>query len=155
MSLFAATAVLALQSASLATSPVDPASAEARAVLVPIEATFAALAARDSALLTPHLDPEARMTVALAGADGQTTIRRLTGQAFAEGLRPGPEQLDEVMPDPIVAIDGDVAMVFGRYLFRVDGVISHCGANHFDMVRRDGAWKIAGITWSQRTTGCE
>jgi hypothetical protein len=152
MSLFLALAIAA-QTSSLATPPADPASAAA--VMIPVNATFAALAARDAGLLTPHLDPEARMTVAIAGPDGAATIRRLTGEAFTAGLRPGPERLEEVMPDPIIAVDGDVAMVFGRYVFRVDGAISHCGANHFDMVRRDGRWLIAGITWSQRTTGCE
>ena len=138
-----------------ATTPADPASAEAQAVLAPVNATFAALAAKDGALITPHLDPEARMTAVVARPDGTQVIRRMTGAEFAGGLRPGGPTLEEVMPNPIVAIDGDVAMVFGRYVFRVDGAISHCGANHFDMVRRDGVWTIAGITWNQVTTGCE
>ncbi|MBX9616779.1 MAG: nuclear transport factor 2 family protein [Caulobacteraceae bacterium] len=151
MSLSLILAVAALQT----TTSADPASAEARAVLVPVEATFAALAARDGTRLAPHFDPEARMTVVVEQPDGGRIFRRLTAGQFADGLRPGPERFEEVMPDPIVAIDGDVAMVWGRYLFRVDGAISHCGANHFDLVRKDGTWTIAGITWSQRTTGCE
>ncbi|WP_428151081.1 nuclear transport factor 2 family protein [Brevundimonas sp.] len=151
MTLFALAAVLALQ----ATTPADPASAEAVAVMAPVEATFAALAARDGALLAPHFDPEARMIVALERPDGTRAIRRLTGLEFAAGLRPGTETFEEVMPDPVIAIDGDVAVVFGRYLFKVDGAVVHCGANHFDLIRKDGAWTIAGITWSQRTTGCE
>ena len=138
-----------------ATTPADPASAEAQAVLAPVNATFAALAAKDGALITPHLDPEARMTAVVARPDGTQVIRRMTGAEFAGGLQPGGPTLEEVMPNPIVAIDGDVAMVFGRYVFRVDGAVSHCGANHFDMVRRDGVWTIAGITWNQVTTGCE
>lgn len=138
-----------------ATTPADPASAEAQAVLAPVNATFAALAAKDGALITPHLDPEARMTAVVARPDGIQVIRRMTGAEFAGGLQPGGPTLEEVMPNPIVAIDGDVAMVFGRYVFRVDGAISHCGANHFDMVRRDGVWTIAGITWNQVTTGCD
>lgn len=150
MSLFILAAV-ALQ----ATAPADPASAEGRAVLAPVDAVFAALAARDGALITPHMDPEARMTAVVARPDGSQIVRRMTAADFAAGIQPGAQRLEEVMPDPIVAIDGDVAMVWGRYLFRVDGAISHCGANHFDMVRRDGVWKIAGITWNQRTDGCE
>lgn len=137
------------------TAPVDPASAEAQAVLAPVNATFAALAAKDGGLITPHLDPEARMTAVVARPDGSQVIRRMTGAEFAGGLRPGGPTLEEVMPNPIVAIDGDVAMVFGRYVFRVDGAISHCGANHFDMIRRGGVWQIAGITWNQRSDGCE
>ena len=151
MTLLALAAAFALQT----TAPADPASAEAVAVMAPVNATFAALAARDGALLTPHFDPEATMIVTVERPDGSRVIRRLTAQEFAGGLRPGAERFEEVMPDPIIAIDGDVAMVFGRYLFKVDGAVVHCGANHFDMIRKDGAWTIAGITWSQRTTGCE
>jgi hypothetical protein len=149
------TALLALVAALQATAPADPASAEARAVLEPVNAVFAGLAAKDGALITPHLDPEARMTAVVARPDGTQVIRRMTGAEFAGGLRPGGPTLEEIMPDPIVAIDGDVAMVFGRYVFRIDGAISHCGSNHFDMIRREGVWKIAGITWNQTTTGCE
>lgn len=151
MSMLALLAAVVVQ----ATTPADPTSAEAVAVMAPVNATFAALAARDGSLLAPHFDPEARMIVALERPDGTRSLRRLTGAEFAAGLRPGAERFEEVMPDPIIAIDGDVASVFGRYLFKVDGAVVHCGANHFDMIRKDGAWTIAGISWSQRTTGCE
>ena len=151
MALMSILAAVALQT----TTAADPASPEAAAVMVPIDATFAALAARDAGLMAPHFDPEARMTVAVQRPDGTSVIRRLTAAQFAEGLTPGEERFEEVMPDPIIAIDGDVAMVWGRYLFKVNDTVVHCGANHFDMVRKDGAWIIAGITWSQRTTGCE
>ncbi|WP_426041584.1 hypothetical protein [Brevundimonas sp. TWP2-3-4b1] len=151
MTLLALAAVLAIQT----TMPADPASAEAAAVMVPVNAVFAALAARDAALLAPHFDPEATMIVTVERPDGSRVIRRLTAEEFAGGLRPGAERFEEVMPDPIIAIDGDVAVVFGRYLFKVDGAVVHCGANHFDIIRKDGAWTIAGISWSQRTTGCE
>jgi hypothetical protein len=138
-----------------ATAPADPASPEAAAVMAPVNATFAALAARDGALLTPHLDSEARMIAAVERSDGSRVIRRLTGQEFAAGLRPGAERFEEIMPNPVIVIDGDIASVFGRYLFKIDGATVHCGANHFDMIRKDGAWIIAGISWSQRTTGCD
>ena len=151
MTLLALAAVLAIQT----TMPADPASAEAAAVMVPVNAVFAALAARDAALLAPRFDPEATMIVTVERPDGSRVIRRLTAEEFAGGLRPGAERFEEVMPDPIIAIDGDVAVVFGRYLFKVDGAVVHCGANHFDIIRKDGAWTIAGISWSQRTTGCE
>ncbi|AQR60687.1 hypothetical protein BZG35_02745 [Brevundimonas sp. LM2] len=151
MSLFALLAALAVQTPPLT----DPASPEAAAVLAPVNGVFAALAARDAARLTPHLAPEVRMIVAVEGPDGTRTVRTIAGAAFAAGLQPGPERFEEIMPDPIIAIDGDIAMVWGRYVFKIDGAISHCGTDHFDLIRRHGVWKIAGITWNQRETGCE
>lgn len=151
MSMIALMAALAVQTPT----QVEPASPEAAAVMVPIDGIFAALAARDGSLLAPHLAPEARMIVAVERPDGTASIQTLAAEAFAAGLRPGPERFEEIMPDPIIAIDGDIAMVWGRYVFRVDGRVSHCGSDHFDLIRRDGVWRIAGITWNQRTTGCE
>jgi len=151
MSVLALVAALVVQTSPLA----DPASPEATAVMVPVNGIFSALAARDAAMLTPHLAPEARMIVAVERPDGTSAVETLAAEAFAEGLEPGPERFEEVMPDPIIAIDGDIAMVWGRYVFKLDGRTVHCGSNHFDLIRRDGVWKIAGITWNQRTTGCE
>ena len=47
------------------------------------------------------------------------------------------------MYDHKVAIDGDWAQVYGRYVFFVGDKISHCGINQFNLVRTDAGWKIA------------
>lgn len=147
----------ALFAAALQTAPgsVDPASPEGQAVLAPVNAVFGALAARDGQAILPHVDAEGRLTVAVERFDGVRRISDRTWPEFAAGLRPGPERFEEVMPDPTVAIDGDIAMVWGRYVFRIDGQISHCGVNHFDLVRRNDAWTIVNLTWSQRAMPCE
>ncbi|QTN20141.1 hypothetical protein HZ989_03430 [Brevundimonas sp. AJA228-03] len=151
MSVLALVAALVVQTSPLA----DPASPEAAAVMVPVNGIFSALAARDAAMLTPHLAPEARMIVAVERPDGTSAVEALAAEAFAAGLEPGPERFEEILTDPIIAIDGDIAMVWGPYVFKLDGRVVHCGSDHFDLIRRDGVWKIAGITWNQRTTGCE
>lgn len=140
---------------ALATTPADPASAQAQAVMVPVNAVFAALAARDGAIATPHFDAEARLTATSTNRHGERTVTRMSAADFTGNLNPAAPEMEEVMPDPIIAIDGDVAMVWGRYVFRIEGAISHCGANHFDLIRRDGVWKIANLTWNQRKDGCE
>lgn len=144
---------IALQAAPA--GAVDPASPEGAAVLAPINAVFAALAARDGQAILPHIDPEGRVSVVVERPDGGRRYGSPTFAEFAAGLTPGPERFEEVMPDPTVAIDGDIAMVWGRYVFRVNGATSHCGVDHFDLVRKDGVWKIVNLTWTQRTTGCE
>lgn len=134
---------------------VDPASPEGQAVLVPVNATFAALAANDGALIRPHVDTSGKITAVVMNPDGTSRIGGPSWERFIGGLQPGPQRLEEIMVDPVIAIDGDVAMVWGEYVFRIDGEISHCGVDHFDLVRRDGAWKIVNLTWTQRQTGCE
>lgn len=133
---------------------VDPDSAEGRAVLAPIDATFAALAARDGDRILPHVDTTGRIMVSVTGLTG-TRVSTPTWAQFIGGLKPGPETFEEIMVDPVIAIDGDVAMVWGEYIFRIDGQISHCGVDHFVLIRRDDVWTIVNLTWTQRATGCE
>jgi len=129
-------------------------SAEA-AVMVPINAMFAGLEARDGGQILAQTRPDGGATVATEKPDGTRSVRHLSWADFAGGIKPGPERYKETLLDPAVEIDGDIAMVWSRYVFTVDGKPQHCGVDHFDLVRENGAWKVQNVTWSSRTTGCE
>ena len=73
---------------------------------------------------------------------------------LAGSMTPGAERYEERLISPAVEIDGDIAMIWGHYVFLIDGNRRHCGTDHFDLVRKDGGWKIVNATWSSRTTGC-
>ena len=149
-------AALALQSDRLPpANPLPPPGAEEAAVLAPINAMFAGLLARDPAAILAQVRPDGSATVAEEKPDGTRTVRRLGWQQFASGIKPGPERLEERIYSPAVEIDGDIAMVWARYDFRIDGKLSHCGYDHFDLVREGGRWRILNVTWSSRTTGCD
>lgn len=132
-----------------------PPTSDEGAVLAPINALFAGLAARDSAAILAQLRSDGGATVANEKADGTRTIRHMSWAEFAAGIKPGPEKYEERITNPAIEIDGDIAMVWAPYTFLLDGKAHHCGIDHFDLVREAGAWKIVNITWSQRTTGCE
>jgi hypothetical protein len=61
----------------------------------------------------------------------------------------------EKMPDKDVRIYGDAAVVTGRYTFHVGDKFSHCGANAFHLLKKDGVWKIANATSTLEATNCE
>lgn len=128
---------------------------EEKGVLAPIEALFAGLAARDPQAVLAPLRPDATATVAEERPDGIRTIRHMTRAQFADFVKPGPERYAETISDPAIEIDGDIAMVWAPYVFTVNGRPLHCGYDHFDLVRENGAWKIQNVTWSSRVTGCE
>lgn len=151
--LAAAALAVALQAAPA--GAVDPASPEGAAVMAPVNAVFAALAARDGEAILEHVERDGRVTVVVQRFDGQIRVSSPTWTDFAAGLKPGPERFEEVMPDSTVAIDDNIAVVWGRYAFRIDGQISHCGVNHFDLIRRNDEWAIVNLTWSQRAMPCE
>jgi len=126
---------------------------EETGVMVPINALFAALAARDPQAVLAQLRPDAGATVA-EEKDGTRTIRHMTAREFAAMVKPGPERYAERITDPAIEIDGDIAMVWAPYVFTIDGKPAHCGYDHFDLVRENGRWTIQNVTWSSRTTGC-
>lgn len=135
-------------------NPLPYEDAEAAAVLAPINAMFAGLAAQDGAAILAQTRPEGGATVAVEKPDGGRSIRHLSWAEFAAGIKPGPQKLEERQTMPAIEVDGDIAMVWSPYLFLVDGKVRHCGTNHFDLVREGGAWKVLNVTWTQRTAGC-
>jgi hypothetical protein len=132
-----------------------PPAQEEAAVLAPIDGVFAALAARDGPAAMQHVRPEGRFTAAVERPDGSRSIRVMTSAEWAADLKPGAERLEERLVNPAIEIDGDIAMVWSNYTFTIDGKFSHCGVDHFDLVREGGSWKILNITWTQRTAGCQ
>jgi len=148
--------LFAAQTAKLpAWNPIPQDGSAEAAVMAPINAMFAGLAARDGAAILAQTRPEGGATVASEKADGTRLIRHESWAEFAGGIKPGPERYEERLTDPAIEIDGDIAMVWSPFLFTVDGKVHHCGVDHFDLIRERGAWKVLNVTWSQRTTGCE
>lgn len=149
--------ILALLAAQLAAQPpllkgtaLPPPTGEEAPVMAPVNALLAAIGARDAAAIGRTLRPDATTTTASAQA-----ITHKTRDEFLARFAPGPERFEERLTDPAIAIDGNIAMVWGRYTFLIDGKVHHCGYDHFDLVRDSGGWKIQNLTWSTRTTGCD
>ena len=148
--------LLALQSADRLppANPLPYADPVAGAVMAPIDAMLRGLAAHDGAAILAQVRPDGGATVAVEKPDGTRSIRRMSWTEFAAGVKPGPDRLEEKLTDTAIEVDGDIAMVWGPYTVTVNGKLHHCGADHFGLIRENGAWKVLNVTWSQRTTGC-
>jgi len=128
-----------------------PPAPEEQAVLAPINRMFAGMAAKDGAAILAQSRPEGRLTgVSDAGTKGYSW------GDFAAQFKPGdgPALEERLVGAPAIEIDGNIAMVWSSYIFLVDGKLSHCGIDHFDLVRDAGGWKVLNITWTKRTTNC-
>ena len=136
-------------------NPLPPPGTDEAAVMTPVNAVLNAIATRDIAAIGAQLLPGGGATVAVERPDGTRAVRRLSWDQWTANLKPGPEKLSEVQGTPAIEVDGDMAMVWAPYRFTIDGKLSHCGYNHYSLVRDAGRWKIADIAWSQRSTGCD
>lgn len=137
-----------------APSPATPHAAGEQAVLDVVEAMLAAVSARDEAGTRRYLRQSGTATVLFHQDDGRVDVRNVALGAYAEAT-PGPERYEERMHDPLVRVQGGMAVVWGRYSFAVDGKVAHCGYQHFDLVREAGQWKVQNVTWSVERSGCD
>jgi hypothetical protein len=134
--------------------PIPAPGADEQAVMQPVNALFAGIAARDAAAIGAQLLPGgSATTVTEQPGGGRVTQRRAWMEVLAR-FQPGPEKYEERLTDPAIESDGSVATVWGNYVFLIDGKVHHCGIDHFSLVRENGSWKIADASWSVRTSGC-
>lgn len=113
-----------------------------KAVLAVVNNLFDAMAAADAAAILATGTKDNQLAAVQKGRDGKTRASAINGEQFTKFFtKPG--AVKEAMYDPKVAVDGDWAMVWGRYVFFAEGRLNHCGVNQFNLVRTDAGWKIA------------
>ena len=134
-------------------SPVSEPDAETVSVLAPIYALFAAFEAGDADAMLRVVYPDGRVTASGILPNGGPMLRPQSWTQFAARVKPD-ATFQETISNPVIDIDGDIALVWAPFVVRVGGKISNCGVDHFDLVRENGAWKVMNLTFSTRTTGC-
>ena len=123
--------------ASFAQKPDDKAAA-----LAVVNKLFDEMAAANAAGILATGTADNQLVAVQKMRDGKTRISAINGEQFTKFFtKPG--AVKEVMYAPKIDVDGDWAMVWGRYVFYAEGKLSHCGINQFNLVRTDTGWKIA------------
>lgn len=157
-----------LTAAALAAVALTPACALAQAAPTAAQVTpelvavvkrlFDGMRAGDSAMVRSVFHPQARMVNVSRGSDGAVRMRvesAVDGFVKAVGT-PHPVVWDERFWNEKVEVDGPLASVWVDYAFYAGDKFSHCGIDHFLMVRSDsGAWQILSLADTRRTEGCK
>jgi hypothetical protein len=97
---------------------------------------------------------DSNLSAIVIGRDGKKRTVSFTGEAFSKNFAERKNEIKEQMYSPKVEVDGDIALVYGRYVFFVDGKLSHCGLNAFQLLRIDTKWLIANAVSSIDPGGC-
>ena len=144
-------ASLFLCACTAATEP-EPAADSAEAVLAVIDRCFEGMASHDSTLLAASVLPEAVITRLRTRSDGSVDIYTTTGADFIREIsRPGPPYRERIWSPQVIAGE-QLASVRAPYDFRVDTAFSHCGMDHFTLVRQTTGWKIQSIAYTHDLT---
>jgi len=112
-----------------------------------------ALSIRDIGRLDEFLAPQAMLYSVREDEQGPVLGAR-TREDFLQGLGGDTRQFLERIWEPVVEVSGRVAMVWSPYDFHLDGSFSHCGIDVLTLLRLDGGWKVASITYNVVREGC-
>ena len=140
-------AILLFASSLLLAAP-DPQEA---AVLAVVQRLFDGMAARDAAVLRAVMLPDGRYFSVRA----DNKIGGGTNSEFIERIAASKENLLERMWNPRVMIHGSIASVWAPYDFHRNRKFNHCGVDSFQLLKTTEGWKIATITYTVETTGCQ
>jgi hypothetical protein len=109
-----------------------------QAVVQPIINLFDAMRAHNGDKLKAQFTDQAM----LQRAKNDNTIVNADIAQFAAGISKSKNNLNEVLLSAKVQQQDNLATVWTPFVFYLDGKVSHCGINSFQMVKIDNQWKI-------------
>ncbi len=128
--------------------------AEEAAVLAVTERLFDAMRSGDSTAARSVFYPEATMA-SVSLRDGMPAVQRGTVDRFVQAIgTPHDAVWNEVIWNPEVRIDGDLATAWMDYAFYAGETFSHCGVDAFQLVRTPQGWKIFHLADTRRPEPC-
>jgi hypothetical protein len=141
--------LLALAARQSASSQAARTDAE---VLAVVHRLFDAMRQNDSSMARPLFHTRARL-ITSAVRNGEPIVRvEESPESFIEAIgRPRNEVWDERLSNERVFVDGGLASVWTDYVFYRGPTLSHCGVDHFLLVREGTQWKILEVADTRRT----
>lgn len=127
---------------------------DAKDSLAVVNKLWAEMAAHNPAGIVALFTKEAQLAAVIKNKEGKSVTRTFPVEAFSKNFAEKKSEIREDMYDPQVKTFGDLALIWGRYVFFVDGKISHCGVNAFHLVRSDSGWVIANASTTIEPNGC-
>ena len=148
--LMLALAFLAVAASTASTQSAAPHPEEA-AILAIVDRFMLAVADKDPAALNALRLEGGFSIVERPAPKGGTLVSR---RVFTPPSGNRTVEYRERYWDPIVHVRGSIAVVWTPYEFWTDGKTSHCGIDVFEMMKDQGAWKIANMMWTVEPDAC-
>lgn len=129
---------------------------EQAAVKQVIQVLFDGMRSGDTNAVKSVFIPTAVLQTALESPNGDTQIKTGTVADFVKAVgMPHDKVWDERIFAVDVHIDGPLASAWADYTFFLGSDLSHCGIDHFLLVKQNGQWKISLLTDTRRKKGCQ
>ena len=132
-----------------------PAADAEREVLAVVNALFDGMRTSDSSMVRPLFHAKARFVTVDLRSEGRPARVEENVEAFIRSIgQQRTEVFDERLSNVKTQIDGSLASVWADYTFHIGTRLSHCGVDHFLLVKEAGRWQIIHLADTRRTAGC-
>jgi len=133
-----------------AAAPLSAQTDDARAAVVVVEKMFDALARGDTAGMRATFVPEGRI-VQTGTREGKAFYRVNSIDDFLRSIGSAAgRKLEEKIFEVESRVEDNLAVVWSRYDFFVDGAKSHCGVDSYQLIRVGAEWKLLHIVDTQQ-----
>jgi hypothetical protein len=123
-------------------------------VIAVVNKLFDKMAEHKPAEIVALHTPEAQLVALIRQPNGTSRIQTFKTEQFSKNFAVKRGEIEELMYGHQIQVHGDLALVSGRYVFFVNGKISHCGVNAFHLVRTADGWRIGGASSTIEPGGC-
>jgi len=135
-------------------APAGHQAGEEAAVLAALDRYVHAISARDLRTMAAMQTPDGMTYVARPREGAGIEIVGRPNSYWIDPARAEGPALRERYWSPTVLVRGPIAVVWAPYEFWKDGETSHCGVDMFDLVKIDGAWRVANSMWTVEPDAC-
>ena len=123
-------------------------------IMITVDRFFEAINASDTNTMQEVLLPTAVFSSIMVQADGTTNVSNNLVSSFFDSINDGPKIVERYW-DPILLVNGPIAVFFAPYDMHVGGQYSHCGIDNFDLIKVEDQWRIQSIRATIKTFDCE
>lgn len=132
-------------------------SPEEEKVQALVETFFEGFHKQDSMLIKKVVHENVLMQSIGKNQIGEIVLSKEDFSGFLSSICSIPETttFEERIHDYKIQMDGKMANVWTPYSFYINGSLSHCGTNSFQLFKRNGVWKIFYIVDTRDRSGCD
>ena len=129
-----------------------PAAGAEREVMAVVNALFDGMRKSDSSMVRPLFHAKARFVTVDLRTEGRPARVEENVEGFIRSIgQARTEVFDERLSNVKTQIDGSLASVWADYTFYIGPRLSHCGVDHFLLVKESGRWQIIDLADTRRT----
>lgn len=122
-----------------------------------IHTFFEGLHNGDTAIIIKTIHKDLKLQTTFVNKEGKSILRNELKDNFLKSV--SNKKKEDVWLEKLlyfdINIDENLASVWTPYEFYVNGSLSHCGVNSFQLFNNNGNWEIIFLVDTRRRQGCE